>query len=79
MRGPLYARTTVSFGALLAQLDPAKLFDHLNDTWLSDEGRLQISVLLQLVSMRTITQKTGLSRSKAIRVLHLKPYLDAIK
>ena len=57
----------------------AKLFDHLNDKWLSDVGRLQVSVLLQLVSMRTITQKTGLSRSKAIRILHLKPYLDAIK
>ena len=57
----------------------AKLFDHLNDKWLSDEGRLQVSVLLQLVSMRTITQKTGLSRSKAISKLHLKPYLDAIK
>ena len=57
----------------------AKLFGHLNDKWLSDEARLQISVLLQLVSVKTITQKTGLGRSKAIRILHLKPYLDAIK
>ena len=60
-------------------LATAKLFAHLNDKWLSDVGRLQISVLLQLVSVKTIAQKAELSRSKAIRKLHLKPYLDAIR
>jgi hypothetical protein len=60
-------------------LSTAKTFEKLNDKWLSDVGRLQISVLLQLVSVKTVAHKAKLSRSKTIRKLHLKPYLKAIK
>jgi hypothetical protein len=60
-------------------LATANTFAHLNDKWLSDVQRLQISVLLQLVSVKTVAKKAKLSRSKTIRKLHLKPYLRAIK
>ena len=56
-------------------LSSAKLFEKLNDKWLSDVGRLQISVLLQLVSVKTIADTAQISQSKAISTLHLKPYL----
>ncbi len=48
-------------------------FAHLNDKWLSDVGRLQVRVLLRLVSVKTIAHKAKLSRNKVIRKLHLKP------
>lgn len=60
-------------------LATAKSFKDLNDSWLSDVGRVQISVLLRLVSVKTIANKTGLSRSEVKRKLRLGPYLDAIK
>jgi hypothetical protein len=60
-------------------LATAKTFAHLNDKWLSDVGRVQIEVLLQMVSVKTIAAKAKLSRAKVIRKLHLRPYLDAIK
>ncbi len=60
-------------------LATAKTFANLNDNWLSDVGRVQISVLLQMLSVKTIADKANLSRSQVISKLHLKPYLDAIK
>ena len=51
----------------------------MNDDWLSDVGRAQIEVLLQMLSVKTIADKTNLSRSQVIAKLHLRPYLDAIK
>jgi hypothetical protein len=38
-------------------------------------GRLQIAVLLQLVSIKTIVDTAHISDSKAISALDLKPYL----
>jgi hypothetical protein len=79
---PPFGQITRSLGLPKASkfsLVTAKTFAHLNDKWLSDVGRLQISVLLQLVSVKTIADKANLSRSKAISKLHLRPYLDAIK
>ncbi len=60
-------------------LATAKTFAHLNDKWLSDVGRVQIEVLLQMVSVKTIAAKAKLSRRKVIKKLHLRPYLSAIK
>ncbi len=60
-------------------LATAKTFANLNDNWLSDVGRVQIEVLLQMLSVKTIADKANLSRSKVISKLHLKPYLAAIK
>jgi hypothetical protein len=47
-------------------------FAHRNDKWFSDVGRLQVSVLLHLVSVKTIARKAKLSGNKVIRKLHLK-------
>ena len=55
----------------------AKKFANLNDAWLSDVGRAQISVLLQLVSVKKIANVSGLGRSKVISKLRLRPYLNA--
>ncbi len=60
-------------------LATAKTFEKLNDNWISDVGRVQIEVLLQMLSVKTIAAKTNLSRSKVISKLHLRPYLDAVK
>lgn len=60
-------------------LSTAKTFEDLNDEWVSDVGRVQISVLLQMVSVKTIADKANLSRSQVISKLHLQPYLDTIK
>jgi hypothetical protein len=60
-------------------LATAKTFENLNDDWLSDVGRVQIEVLLQMLSVQTIADKANLSRSRVISKLHLRPYLDAIK
>jgi hypothetical protein len=60
-------------------LATAKTFKDLNDSWLSDVGRAQISVLLQMVSVQTIANRTGLSRSQVKSKLRLGPYLAAIK
>lgn len=67
-------RTTSKFS-----LATAKTFANLNDNWLSDVGRVQISVLLQMLSVKTVADKANLSRSQVISKLHLRPYLDAIK
>lgn len=56
----------------------AELFEHLNDDWLSDVQRAQISVLLQLVTVEEIVQATGLGEQEIIDMLGLQPYLDAI-
>ena len=56
----------------------AESFESLNDDWMSDQQRVQISVLLQLVSVEEISQETGLSQQAAIDLLELQPYLDAI-
>jgi hypothetical protein len=66
-------------GATKFSLATAKTFEKLNDNWLSDVGRVQIEVLLQMLSVKTIANKANLSRSKVISKLHLRPYLDAIK
>lgn len=54
-------------------------FEDLNDEWMSDLGRLQISVLLQLVTPAEIARTTGLSEPEVIDRLELQPYLDAIQ
>ena len=56
----------------------AELFANLDDNWLSDTQRAQISVLLQLVTVDEIAQATGLSQQQIIDTLGLQPYLDAI-
>jgi hypothetical protein len=66
-------------GASKFSLATAKTFANLNDNWLSDVGRVQVEVLLQMLSVKTIADKANLSRSKVISKLHLRPYLDAIK
>jgi hypothetical protein len=53
-------------------------FQNLNDSWLTDVQRVQVSVLLQLVTPGEIAQATGLSQSQVIDTLGLQPYLDAI-
>jgi hypothetical protein len=60
-------------------LATATPFANLNDSWLSDVGRVQIEVLLQMLSVKTIADKANLSRSQVISKLRLRPYLDAIK
>jgi hypothetical protein len=56
----------------------AELFENLNDDWLNDTQRAQISVLLQLVTVEEIAQATGLGEQQIIDTLGLQPYLDAI-
>jgi hypothetical protein len=58
-------------------LATAKTFQNLNDTWLSDVGRAQISVLLKMRSVTEIANRSGLSRSEVIDKLQLQPYLDS--
>jgi hypothetical protein len=58
-------------------LATAKTFQNLNDSWVSDVGRAQISVLLKLRSVTEISNRSGLSRSQVISKLGLQPYLDA--
>ena len=60
-------------------LSTAKGFQNLNDKWLSDVGRVQVSVLLQMVSVQEIAKISGLTRGQVKRKLRLGPYLDAIK
>jgi hypothetical protein len=50
----------------------------LNDRWVNDVGRVQIGVLLELVSLKTIMRKADLRRGKVIRRLKLKPFVRAI-
>ena len=57
---------------------PPSCSRHLNDDWLSDVQRAQITVLLQLVTVDEIAQATGLGRQQVIDTLGLQPYLDAI-
>ena len=56
----------------------AETFENLNDDWLSDQQRLQVSVLLQLVSVEDIAQEAGVSEQDVIDTLELQPYLDVI-
>jgi hypothetical protein len=56
----------------------AELFAKLNDGWLSDVQRAQISVLLRLVTVEQIAQATGLAQQQIVATLGLQPYLDAI-
>lgn len=56
----------------------AATFKDLNDRWASGVNRVQLSVLLELVSLKTIMKKANLRRGKAIRLLRLRPYLAAI-
>jgi len=53
-------------------------FENLNDIWLDDKTRVQISVLLLLVTVDEIAQATGLSQQQITDTLELQPYLDAI-
>jgi hypothetical protein len=46
---------------------------------MSDKNRVQISVLLQLVTPAEIAETTGLSEQEVIDRLELQPYLDAIR
>lgn len=66
-------------GASNFSLATAKKFSGVDDKWLSDVGRVQISVLLQMVSVQEIAKISGLGRSEVKRKLRLGPYLDAIK
>ena len=56
----------------------AASFANLNDSWLSDVQRAQLSVLLQLVSVGEIAQATGLTEQQVVDTLGLQPYLSAI-
>jgi hypothetical protein len=78
----ILGQITMSLGLPAAsQFSPAtaKTFQNLNDAWLTDVGRAQISVLLQLVSVQKISNISGLSPSQVKSKLRLQPYLDAIK
>lgn len=50
-------------------------FEGLNDSWLDDRGRVQISVLLQLVTVAEIAQATGLAQQQIVDTLGLQPYV----
>ena len=56
----------------------AETFESLNDKWLSDVQRVQVAVMLQMISLDDITRVSGLSQKQAIDLLGLQPYLDAI-
>ena len=62
------------------QYGPAlgEAFQNLNDVWLDDKARVQVSVLLQSVTPGEIAQAIGLSQQHIIDTLGLQPYLDAI-
>jgi hypothetical protein len=53
-------------------------YQHLNDHWIDDKQRVQISVLLQLVTPSEIASTTGLSEQEVIDTLELQPYVEAI-
>jgi hypothetical protein len=53
-------------------------FSNLNDNWLSDQQRLQLSVLLQMVTVAEIANRAGMSQQAVIDLLQLQPFLDAI-
>jgi hypothetical protein len=77
---PTYRQVTASLGLPAAynfSLAAAKTYANLTDVWLSDVGRAQISVLLQMRSVTEISNRSGLSRSEVINKLQLQPYLDA--
>jgi hypothetical protein len=67
-------------GVTGSQYDPAlnEAFQNLNDSWLDDMARVQISVLLELVTVAEIVQATGLPQQQIIDTLGLQPYVDAI-
>ena len=48
-------------------------FENLNDVWLDDKARVQVSVLLQSVAPGEIAQATGLSQQRIIDTLGLQP------
>jgi hypothetical protein len=76
----VYGQIATSLGLPSASnfsLATAKTFQNLNDSWVSDVGRAQISVLLKLRSVTEISNRSGLSRSQVISKLGLQPYLDA--
>lgn len=57
----------------------AERFANLGDTWLTDAQRVQISVLLQLVTVDEIARASGLGAQQVIDALALQPYLAAIR
>ena len=59
-------------------LGTAQTFASLNDAWVSDVGRAQISVLLKMRSVAEISNRSGLSRNEVINKLRLQPYLNAM-
>jgi hypothetical protein len=76
----VYGQIAASLGLSSAasfSLATAKTFQNLNDSWVSDVGRAQISVLLKMRSVTEISNRSGLSRSQVISKLQLRPYLDA--
>lgn len=78
---PVFGQILSSVGLPSASqfsLATAKTFQNLNDTWVSDVGRAQISVLLKMRSVTEISNRSGLSRSEVINKLRLQPYLDAM-
>ena len=60
------------------RLGTAQTFANLNDAWVSDVGRAQISVLLKMRSVPEISNRSGLSRSQVINMLRLQPDLNAM-
>lgn len=77
---PIFGQILSSVGLPAASqfsLATAKTFQNLNDSWVSDVGRAQISVLLKMRSVTEISNRSGLSRSQVISKLGLQPYLDA--
>jgi len=53
-------------------------FEHLNDTWLTDVQRVQLSVLLQLVTPAEAAVATGSGEQQVIDAMGLQPYLAAM-
>ncbi|HEY7281277.1 MAG TPA: hypothetical protein VID47_06740 [Actinomycetota bacterium] len=56
----------------------AKLFEHLNDTYLPPTTRLRLAVLLQLVTVTQIAHKLGITGAQAISKFKLQPTLKIV-
>jgi hypothetical protein len=64
-------------GTASFDLQTASAFDQINDDWVSDVNRVQLSVLLELVDIEEISTMTGLTEAEAVSQFELQPFLDA--
>jgi hypothetical protein len=64
-------------GTTSFDLQTASAFDQINDDWITDVNRVQLSVLLELINVAEISALTGLTEAGAISEFDLQPFLDA--